>query len=147
MSGLNSSLQQRSITSARGNVAFHTPTEQIVQGDWMPTKDEKMYQRPILYHHHTQPSSPHNNLDRASHTAEFNKILNQQRSYREKGLDETWNEPKGFLASTPLLTAEFVSAEAQAGDINDRSSFPTATDPHPAWIVETRKHQKENPPD
>jgi hypothetical protein len=54
------------------------------------------------YQDRTQPSPATEILNQASHTAEFNKILNQQRDHRGKYLQEYWNRPREVPVSTPL---------------------------------------------
>lgn len=57
------------------------------------------------YQDRSQPSNAAEILNQASHTAEFNKILNQQRGYRSKGMDEFWNKTRDAPASTPQAQA------------------------------------------
>ena len=53
------------------------------------------------YQDRSQPSTAAEILNQASHTAEFNKILNQQRGYRSKGMEEFWNRSREASVSTP----------------------------------------------
>ncbi|KGY15427.1 hypothetical protein PABG_11736 [Paracoccidioides brasiliensis Pb03] len=52
------------------------------------------------FHDRTQPSSSAEIMNHASHTADFSKILNQQRGYRAKGLDEHWNKKRDTPVSS-----------------------------------------------
>lgn len=54
------------------------------------------------YQDRTQPSPAAEILNQASHTAEFNKTLNQQRDHRGKYLQDYWNRPREVPVSTPL---------------------------------------------
>jgi hypothetical protein len=46
------------------------------------------------YQDRSTPSTAAEILNQASHTAEFNKILNSQRAYRQKGLEEFYSTPR-----------------------------------------------------
>ncbi|EFR00387.1 chromatin structure-remodeling complex protein RSC7 [Nannizzia gypsea CBS 118893] len=46
------------------------------------------------YQDRSVPSAAADIVNQASHTAEFSKILNQQRSFRAKGLEDHWNRPR-----------------------------------------------------
>lgn len=52
------------------------------------------------YQDRTQPSTTSEILNQASHTAEFNKVLNQQRAHRVKFLDDFWTKPREIAVST-----------------------------------------------
>ncbi|KAL9115485.1 MAG: hypothetical protein Q9227_000806 [Pyrenula ochraceoflavens] len=45
------------------------------------------------YQDRTQPSSKAEIMNQASHSADFNRALNQQRSYRHKSIQDHWNTP------------------------------------------------------
>lgn len=53
------------------------------------------------YQDRTQPSNPSEILNQAQHTAEFSRVLNQQRGYRSKALEDHWNRPREVPVSTP----------------------------------------------
>ncbi|KAK2814535.1 hypothetical protein FQN49_008161, partial [Arthroderma sp. PD_2] len=46
------------------------------------------------YQDRSVPSAAADIVNQASHTAEFSKILNQQRNFRAKGLEDHWNKPR-----------------------------------------------------
>lgn len=51
------------------------------------------------YQDRTQPSAPSEILNQATHTAEFNKVVNQQRAHRGKFLDDFWAKPREIAVS------------------------------------------------
>ncbi|KAI9819876.1 MAG: hypothetical protein M1827_006445 [Pycnora praestabilis] len=48
----------------------------------------------LPYQDRTQPSTGNEVLNQASHAAEFNKVLGQQRNHRGKYLDDFWKQPR-----------------------------------------------------
>ncbi|KAL1966493.1 hypothetical protein VTN77DRAFT_4415 [Rasamsonia byssochlamydoides] len=52
------------------------------------------------YQDRTQPSSATEIMNQASHTADFNKILNSQRAFRHKGLEEFYAAQRDIPVST-----------------------------------------------
>ena len=55
------------------------------------------------YQDRSQPSTAAEILNQASHTADFSRILNQQRDYRSRGLDEYWHRTREIDHSDPQL--------------------------------------------
>ncbi|KAN0067727.1 Chromatin remodelling complex Rsc7/Swp82 subunit domain containing protein [Elaphomyces granulatus] len=53
------------------------------------------------YQDRTQPSTTAEILNQASHTADFNKILNTQRAFRFKGLDDFYAKQRDIPVSAP----------------------------------------------
>lgn len=53
------------------------------------------------YQDRSQPSNGSEIMNQASHTVDFSKILNQQRNYRSKGLEDQWNKPHEIPSSSP----------------------------------------------
>ena len=58
------------------------------------------------YQDRTQPSSATEIKNQAIHTAEFSKMINQQRNIRGKDLTGYWNKPREIPVTTPLKSAE-----------------------------------------
>lgn len=69
------------------------------------------------YQDRLQPSQPADVLTQAANTAEFNKVLNQQRSSRAKYMEEYWNRPHEVPSTPPQR-----QATAEGGEVG-----PTAT--------------------
>ncbi|PGH14155.1 hypothetical protein AJ80_06022 [Polytolypa hystricis UAMH7299] len=79
------------------------------------------------YQDRTQPSSSAEIMNHATQAAEFSKILNQQRSYRSKGIEDHWNkqrdvpvsspqsQPLGALESGAVVTQSLQSPQMTAG--------------------------------
>lgn len=57
------------------------------------------------YQDRTHPTSAADIMSQAAQTADFNKILNQQRGYRSKGLEDYWKKPREVPVSTPQQQA------------------------------------------
>ncbi|PGH05229.1 hypothetical protein AJ79_06840 [Helicocarpus griseus UAMH5409] len=64
------------------------------------------------FHDRTQPSSGAEIMNHATHTADFSKILNQQRGYRAKGLDEHWNKKRDIPVSSQSPASQVEPAPA-----------------------------------
>ena len=112
MTGLNSSLGRLPMINSADDMRIRDFSN-------IPRPRQEMSGPP--YQDRTQPSSQGEILNQASHTADFNKILNQQRNYRAKGLDEYWNKPREVPVSTPPPTAGGVSTETGAVGTNYQS--------------------------
>lgn len=74
----------------------------------IPRPRQEMTGQP--YQDRTQPSSATEILNQASHTADFNKILNQQRSFRHKSLDEFYSKPR----EVPVSASQPQSGQAES---------------------------------
>lgn len=74
----------------------------------MPRPRQELTGQP--YQDRTQPSSTAEILNQASHTADFNKILNSQRAFRHKGLEEFYASQR----DVPVTTA----SQSQPGQID-----------------------------
>lgn len=89
------------------------------------------------YQDRTQPSTAAEILNQATHTADFSKILNQQRGYRSKGLDDYWHRPREIdpsdtqaLTSSPGQVNSTISAVPQTLQQDLGSSVMSSTVPH-----------------
>lgn len=64
----------------------------------------------VPYQDRTQPSPAAEIMNQATQTAEFNKVVNQQRAHRGKFLDDFWSKPREIAVSTsPPQPSEPVS--------------------------------------
>lgn len=110
------------------------PHPPAIQPDDMRIRDFSNIPRPrqdmsgAPYQDRSQPSSQAEILNQASHTADFNKILNSQRAYRGKGLDEYWNKPREIPVSTPPPTAAGVSQDVSVSGPNYQSPHLASAD-------------------
>ncbi|KAL8743012.1 MAG: hypothetical protein Q9190_004583 [Brigantiaea leucoxantha] len=67
------------------------------------------------YQDRGQTSSSTEILNQAAHTADMNKVINQQRMLRHRGLEDQWNRKQEIPASTPQQQpGEASSSEGQA---------------------------------
>lgn len=99
----------------------------------MPRSRQEMTGQP--YHDRIQSSTAAEIVNQASHTAEFSKILNQQRGYRAKSLEDHWHKPREAPASDPqsstghidpnLGTSQTLQSPQFAG-----SNYLTSMQPH-----------------
>lgn len=78
----------------------------------LPRPRQEMTGQP--YQDRTQPSSATEILNQATHTADFNKILNQQRSFRHKSLDEFYSKPREAPVSASQPQSGQVESHAAA---------------------------------
>ncbi|QKX56009.1 uncharacterized protein TRUGW13939_03108 [Talaromyces rugulosus] len=56
-----------------------------------------------VYQDRSQTSTAAEISNQATHTAEFNKVLNSQRAFRQKGLDEFYTTPREVPTSSPQM--------------------------------------------
>ncbi|KAK2771227.1 hypothetical protein FQN52_004019 [Onygenales sp. PD_12] len=93
----------------------------------MPRPRQEM--APSAFQDRTQPSTAAEIMNHATHTADFSKILNQQRGYRSKGLDEHWNRkreapatssqsPPGHVEPAPASAQSLQSPHLTSGMLN-----------------------------
>ncbi|KAE8549522.1 hypothetical protein TMatcc_000533 [Talaromyces marneffei ATCC 18224] len=66
------------------------------------------------YQDRSQPSTAAEIRNQATHTAEFNKILNTQRAFRQKGLEEFYTTPREVPTSSPTHADVVAAATAPA---------------------------------
>jgi hypothetical protein len=86
----------------------------------MPRTRQELTGQP--YHDRTQTSSAADLINQAQHTADFNKVLSSQRSFRQKGLDEFYSKPREppvseAQSSTALETGLSVSQPVQVSQV------------------------------
>ncbi|KAI4164745.1 MAG: hypothetical protein LQ342_001720 [Letrouitia transgressa] len=72
------------------------------------------------YQDRTQPSASAEIMNQATHTADMNKVINQQRKIRHRGLEEHWTQKREVPVSTP---------QQQPGDTSSGES-QTMQSPH-----------------
>ena len=89
------------------------------------------------YQDRSQPSTAAEILNQASHTADFSKILNQQRDYRSKGLDDYWHRPREIDPTDPQLLS---TASSQVDSIA-ADSHALQEGINPSGIVSTTMPQ------
>ncbi|MCJ1223553.1 hypothetical protein MMC12_000195 [Toensbergia leucococca] len=77
------------------------PTEDVRLRDYGNIARPRQEITGAPYQDRTQSSSATEIINQASHTADFNKVLNQQRMPRGKYLDEFWKQPRDVPVSTP----------------------------------------------
>jgi hypothetical protein len=101
------------------------------------------------YHDRTQPSSETEIMNQAAHTADFNKVLGQQRDFRSKMLGDYWNRPHDPPVSTPLSQPAEPVSEAIKQSSSPRFGSIDAATPQPNMLPHQRQHalqQHMNPP-
>ncbi|KAL9621960.1 MAG: hypothetical protein Q9160_003622 [Pyrenula sp. 1 TL-2023] len=82
------------------------------------------------YQDRTQSSTNTEIMNQASHTADFNRALNQQRSYRSKGLEEYWNKPhEQPVTSPPQQHSDQPASQAFQSPQPAQSEIPTSQQP------------------
>ncbi|KAF7131336.1 hypothetical protein CNMCM5793_004450 [Aspergillus hiratsukae] len=74
------------------HMATTTDDPRLREYNSMPRSRQEMTGQP--YQDRSQPSSAAEILNHASHTADFNKILSNQRSFRQKGLEEFYSRQR-----------------------------------------------------
>ncbi|PLB43916.1 nuclear localization protein [Aspergillus steynii IBT 23096] len=100
------------------HMATTTDDPRLREYNSMPRARQELTGQP--YQDRSQPSSAADILNQASHTADFNKILSSQRSYRQKGLEDFYAKqreiPQSAAQSQPgqLDTAAAVSQPLQS---------------------------------
>lgn len=87
----------------------------------MPRQRQELTGQP--YQDRSQSSSAAEIRNQATHTAEFNKILNSQRAFRQKGLDEFYATPHEVPTSSPSH-ADVVAAASVAGPVSQALQSP-----------------------
>ncbi|KAE8358619.1 chromatin remodelling complex Rsc7/Swp82 subunit-domain-containing protein [Aspergillus caelatus] len=97
------------------HMATTTDDPRLREYNSMPRARQELTGQP--YQDRTQPSSAAEILNQASHTADFNKILSSQRSYRQKGLEDFYSKQREIPAS---------AAQSQPGQLD---SAPSASQP------------------
>ncbi|CAG7967572.1 unnamed protein product [Penicillium salamii] len=86
----------------------------------IPRARQEMTGQP--YHDRTQTSSAADLINQAQHTADFNKVLSNQRNFRQKGLDEFYSKPREApvseaQSSTALESGLSVSQPVQVSQV------------------------------
>ena len=129
MTGLNSSF---------GRLPMIVPADDMRIRDFsnIPRPRQEMSGGP--YQDRSQPSSQSEIINQASHASEFSKILNQQRGYRAKGLEDFWNKPRDIPVTTPPpsagaqpdVSASFQSPGQVASDIGVSAAQQPGILPH-----------------
>ncbi|KAI2824226.1 hypothetical protein CBS115989_637 [Aspergillus niger] len=114
------------------HMATTTDDPRLREYNSMPRPRQELTGQP--FQDRIQPSSAAEILNQASHTAEFNKILTSQRSYRQKGLDDFYAKQRevpvsaaqsqpGQLDSTPSVSQPLQSPQmASTGMMNAAQS-------------------------
>ncbi|KAE8150080.1 chromatin remodelling complex Rsc7/Swp82 subunit-domain-containing protein [Aspergillus avenaceus] len=103
----------------------------------MPRARQELTGQP--YQDRTQPSTAAEILNQASHTADFNKLLSSQRSYRQKGLEDFYSKQREIPASAaqsqpgPLDSAPTTSQQMQSPQLPP-ASMMTTTQPQQAML-------------
>ncbi|KAI9840000.1 MAG: hypothetical protein M1819_000192 [Sarea resinae] len=96
--GQPQTLQPGGLSSSAGASLAPLPMIHLAPADDLRLRDYGNVPRPRQeisgppYQDRTQPSSATEILGQAAHTADFNKILGQQRSHRAKYLDDFWKQ-------------------------------------------------------
>ncbi|BCS09887.1 hypothetical protein ALUC_30704S [Aspergillus luchuensis] len=114
------------------HMATTTDDPRLREYNSMPRPRQELTGQP--FQDRIQPSSAAEILNQASHTAEFNKILTSQRSFRQKGLDDFYAKQRevpvsaaqsqpGQLDSTPSVSQPLQSPQmASTGMMNAAQS-------------------------
>ncbi|QSS60830.1 nuclear localization protein [Histoplasma capsulatum] len=92
------------------------------------------------FHDRTQPSSGAEIMNQASHTADFSKILNQQRGYRAKGLEEHWNKKREtpVPSQSPVVQVEQTLGVPQSLQSPQMTSGIINANQHPNVLPHTQ---------
>lgn len=97
------------------NMATTTDDPRLREYNSMPRARQELTGQP--YQDRSQPSSAAEILNQATHTADFNKILSSQRSFRQKGLEEFYSKQREASAS---------AAQSQQGQLDSAPSASQA---------------------
>ncbi|KAL4916251.1 chromatin remodelling complex Rsc7/Swp82 subunit-domain-containing protein [Aspergillus aurantiobrunneus] len=93
------------------HMATTTDDPRLREYNSMPRSRQELTGQP--YQDRSQPSTAAEILNQATHTADFNKILTSQRSFRQKGLDEFYAKQREASVS---------AAQSQPGQIESSTS-------------------------
>ncbi|KAL3480217.1 chromatin remodelling complex Rsc7/Swp82 subunit-domain-containing protein [Aspergillus californicus] len=94
------------------HMATTTDDPRLREYNNMPRARQELTGQP--YQDRSQPSSAAEILNQATHTADFNKILTSQRSFRQKGLDDFYSKQREAPVS---------AAQSQPGQIEPSTSM------------------------
>lgn len=75
------------------------------------------------YQDRTQQSNSSEILNQAAHTADMNKVINQQRLHRSRALEESWTRKR----ETPVTTPKLQSSEPSPADQQSLQSPPMSS--------------------
>ncbi|PYI12574.1 hypothetical protein BO78DRAFT_301246 [Aspergillus sclerotiicarbonarius CBS 121057] len=126
------------------HMATTTDDPRLREYNSMPRPRQELTGQP--YQDRSQPSSAAEILNQASHTADFNKILTSQRSYRQKGLEEFYAKQReipvsaaqsqpGQLDSTPSVSQPLQSPQIPSTGMMNSAQSQQAMLPHQAPIM------------
>ncbi|KAB8238879.1 putative nuclear localization protein [Aspergillus alliaceus] len=126
------------------HMATTTDDPRLREYNSMPRSRQELTGQP--YQDRTQPSSAAEILNQASHTADFNKILSSQRSYRQKGLEDFYSKQReisasagqpqpGQLDSVPSVSQPLQSPQISAAPLMNTTQPQQSMLPHQAPMM------------
>lgn len=101
------------------------------------------------YQDRTQTSSEAEIMNQAAHTADFNKVLNQQRNYRSGMLEDYWNRPHEPPVSTPQSQPAEIASSTIKQSTSPRVGSSDISSSQPSLLPQQQHHplhQQMNPP-
>ena len=100
----------------------------------------------VPYQDRTQPSGPSEILNQASHTADFNKILNQQSAHRRNYLKDTWNKEHEPVQTAQPHHADTGANQAVQSPHMTSPSGPSNQPPQQQTPQQQTSHNPHQPP-
>ncbi|RAK78221.1 putative nuclear localization protein [Aspergillus fijiensis CBS 313.89] len=129
------------------HMATTTDDPRLREYNSMPRPRQEMTGQP--YQDRSQPSTAAEILNQASHTADFNKVLTQQRSYRQKGLEDFYSKQReipasaapsqpGLLDATPAASQPMQSPQMPSTGAISQAQPPQAMLPHQPPMISSQ---------